>query len=299
MDMMRFNDLHLRLYNEARQGKEEALLSEFYALWCEAEKGGDDRGTLLAEADNCLQQIADSDLFTLAVCEWLGKRAHRSISKALMHQVSVRHLQCLHLLKFDLTDAPESSAVAVASRMCVLTAPVSVVLGWVLSLYDARPFSGKVTRMTTRLIDFLVAEYPVTCKRLLEAEHSPFAHSEVAQAALERLVTEAAELDALPGLVELRMSSDMRHSLRYLRRDENRSMMEQVRENSLFDLITTTQHFKYSNSVAMEYVTDREPNDAIIPMFTEEMSIELPQTWITDPIRYAQIMMNLWRASDE
>lgn len=55
-------------------------------------------------------------------------------------------------------------------------------------------------------------------------------------------------------------------------------------------------HFR---SVAMEYVTHSEPNDAIIPMFTEEMSIELPQTWIADPIRYAQIMMNLWRASDE
>ncbi|MGY2337650.1 hypothetical protein ACW9HW_00165 [Pseudomonas sp. SDO5532_S415] len=295
MDMMRFNDLYLRLYNEARQGKEEALLSEFYALWCEAEEVGVDRGRLLAEANNCLLQIADSDLFTLAACEWIGKQAHHSISKALMHHLSVRHLQCLQLLKFDLTDAPESSAIAVASRMCVLTAPVSVVLGWVLSLHEARPF----TRMTTRVIDFLIAEYPVTCKRLLEAEHSPFAHSEVAQATLERLVTQAAELDALPGLVELRMSSDMRRSLRYLRRDENRSMMEQVRENSLFDLITTAQHFKYSNSVAMEYVTDREPNDAIIPMFTEEMSIELPQTWITDPIRYAQIMKNLWRASDK
>ncbi|WP_027921756.1 hypothetical protein [Pseudomonas sp. URMO17WK12:I12] len=299
MDMMRFNDLYLRLYNESRQGNGEALLNEFYALWCEAEKGGVDRATLITEADNCLLQIADSDLFTLAACEWIGKKAHRSISKALMHQVGVRHLQCLQLLKFDLTDALESSAIAVAPRMCVLTAPVSVVLGWVLSLHEARPFSAKVIRMATRVIDFLVAEYPVTCKRLLEAEHSPFAHSEVAQDALKRLVTEAADLDALPGLIELRMSSDMRRSLRYLRRDENRSMMEQVRENSLFDLITTAQHFKYSNSVAMEYVTDREPNDAIIPMFTEEMSIELPQTWITDPIGYAQIIKNLWRTSDE
>ncbi|AHZ68655.1 hypothetical protein OU5_1576 [Pseudomonas mandelii JR-1] len=230
---------------------------------------------------------------------WLGKQAHRSISNALMHHVSVRHLQCHQLLKFDLTDAPESSAIAVAPRMCVLTAPVSVILGWVLSLDEARPFSPQVRCMTTQVIDFLVAEYPHTCKRLLEVEHSPFAHSEVAQAALGRLVTETAELDALPDLVELRMSPDMRRSLGYLRRDENRSVMEQVHEHSLFGLITTAQHFKYSNSVAMEYVTHSEPNDAIIPMFTEEMSIELPQTWITDPIRYAQIMMNLWRASDE
>ncbi len=34
-------------------------------------------------------------------------------------------------------------------------------------------------------------------------------------------------------------------------------------------------------------------------MFTQEMSMELPQTWIAEPLVYDQKIMSLWKGADE
>lgn len=299
MDMMRFNDFYLRFYNANLEDEGEALLKEFYVLWCEAEDGGVEMDMLVEEAENCLHHIATTDLFTIAACEWIGTQAHYSISKALAHQISVRYLQHPTLVRFALATAQESSATAVASRLCALEVPTQVALGWALSLDEDLPASPRVSNTVANVADFLATEHPATCKRLLEADRSPFTHSTSARAILHRLLNESRELEALPHLVELQMSSEMRRSFRYLRRNENRAITEHARGQSLFEMLITAKHFKYSNQVAFEYQNGGETVDAMVPMITQQMSIELPQTWIVDPMLYGRMKIEMWRATGE
>lgn len=299
MDMMRFHSLSHRLYSTDLQSNGEALLKEFYDLWCEAQQSGIDQQRIADEADDCLHRIATTELFTLAACEWIGKEGHYSISKALIHPVGVRYLQHPQLVRFDLSNASASFTTSVARRLCALDAPVPVALGWVLSMNEDYPASPQISKTTTLVTGFLTAEYPATCRRLLEAEGSAFGDSPIARETFEKLVIDINALEALPHLTELQMPSDMRRSFRYRRRDDNRAVTEQVRSRSIFEPLMTPQHFKYSTKVAFEYQNGQETIDAMIPMFTHEVSAELPQTWVAGPLLYNQKVMNLWNEADE
>lgn len=298
MDMMRFHDLYLRLYTEDLRSNGAGLLDEFHALWSEAEKSGADLDTLHDEADDCLHHIAQTTLFSLAACKWIGDLEHIGISKALLHHVSVRYLQHPELLKFRLPEGMGLSAISAARRMCVMSVPVPVSLGWILSLNDDLPTTPQLARATAKIVGLLTAEYPGTCLRLLKSENSPFSHSQIAQDALKRLVAAGSALDDLPHLIELEMAPDMERSFRYLRRNESRSVTDHAHEHSLFGTVTA-RHFKYASSIAMEYVSNDEATDMTTSMFTHEMSVELPQTWIADPLRYALMMNSLWNGLDE
>ena len=299
MDMNRFNDLYLRLYRANLQQDGHALLDEFYGLWREAETSGVEADTLEKEANDCLNLTARGDLFVLAACGWIGDKGHYRLSCALVHEISVNYLQHPKLVRFALAGATEASASAVARRLCALNAPVPVALGWVLSLNEDLPPSPLIAATTSVVIDFLATELPATCKRLLEAESSPLAQSTNAKLLGERLSTETSALDALPYLTELQMSSEMRRSFSYLRRNENRAVTERARCESLFEMFVTAQHFKYSHQVSVEHQNDQETIETMIPMFTQEMSMELPQTWIADPLVYEQKIMSLWKGADE
>lgn len=295
-DMTRFNDFYLRLYTGDAKQDGPSLLEEFYALWREAENSGMDAHALHEEAKGALQRIVAMDLFLLAACEWIGRKGHFRLGKALGHEVSVRYLQHPRLLKFALSETAEECVTTVARRLCALDVPVAVSLGWALSMSEALPPSPLIASTTAKVTNFLTTEHPATCKRLLEAEDSPFADSQVAQQLAERLATELAELEALPQLVELQMSSEMRRSFRYLRRSESRAVTERAPgESFLADMFMISEHFKYSNQVAVEYQSDEEAVETMIPMFTHEMSVELPQTWIADPLLYGHMVANLWK----
>lgn len=299
MDMIRFNDFYLRLYRADLQKEGQALVDEFYALWREAETSGVEAGTLVEEAKDCLHQFVASDLFVLAACEWIGHKGHHRLSRALVHEVSVQYLQHPKLVRFALTGTTEAFSCSVARRLCALNVPVSVALGWLLSLNEDLPPSSLISTTTSLVIDFLAAEYPASCKHLLEEESSPLAQSSHAKSLGERLSTETTALEALPHLTELQMSSEMRRSLSYLRRSESRAVTERAHGESLLDMFFTAQHFKYSNQVSVEYQNNQETTETMIPMFTHEMSVELPQTWIADPLVYDQKIMNLWKGADE
>ncbi|NAS61426.1 hypothetical protein CVE36_04775, partial [Pseudomonas syringae pv. actinidiae] len=231
--------------------------------------------------------------------EWIGDKGHLRLSKALVHEVSVQYLQHPKLVRFVLSGATESSTCAVALRLCALNVPLPVSLGWVLSLNEDLPSSPLISATTSVVTNFLATEYPATCKRLLEAEPSPLTQSTPAMHLGERLFAESSALDALPNLTELQMASEMRRSFSYFRRNENRAVMEKVHGESLFEMSMTAQHFKYSNQVSVEYQNDHETVEAMIPMFTQEMSMELPQTRIADPLLYHQKIMSLWKEAEQ
>lgn len=295
MDMMRFNDFYLRLYRADPDPDGQALLDEFYALWREAEKSGVDAETLREEAKVCLRKIATPDFFLRAACEWIGNKGHYRLSKALTHELSVRYLQHPELLGFALSGTTEKCATTVARRLCALDAPVVVTLGWVLSMNEDLTPSPLISSTTATVVGFLAVEHPATCKRLLEAASSPLADSPLALHLAETLTSELRELEALPHLAELQMSSEMRRSFRYLRRNESRAVTEQARSDSfLADMFMLSEHFKYSNQVAVEYQNDQETVETMIPMITHEMSVELPQTWTADPLFYSHLVHQLW-----
>lgn len=295
MDMMRFNDLYLRLYGANQEQDGQALLEEFYGLWREAEMAEVDVETLREQAKGCLRRIATTDLFLLAACYWIGTKGHYRLSKALAHEISVHYLQYPKLVRFALTGVTEQCATTVARRLCALDVPVAVSLGWVLSLNEDLPPSPLISSNTATVIEFLAVEHPATCKRLLEEESSPLTDSPLAQHLTERLASELRELEALPHLAELEMSSEMRRSLRYLRRNESRAVTEQARGDFfLADMFMASEHFKYANKVAVEYQNDQDTVEAMIPMFSHEMSVELPQTWTADPLLYGYMVQRLW-----
>ena len=295
MDMMRFNDFYLRLYRADPDQDGQALLDEFYALWREAEKSGVDAETLREEAKFCLRKIATPDLLLRAAREWIGNKGHYRLSKALTHELSVRYLQHPELLRFALSGTTEKCATTVARRLCALDAPVVVTLGWVLSMNEDLAPSPLISSTTATVVGFLAVEHPATCKRLLEAESSPLADSPLALHLAETLTSELRELEALPHLAELQMSSEMRRSFRYLRRNESRAVTEQARGDSfLADMFMLSEHFKYSHQVAVEYQNNQETVETMIPMITHEMSVELPQTWTADPLFYSHLVHQLW-----
>ncbi|GFZ62973.1 hypothetical protein PSE10A_54840 [Pseudomonas amygdali pv. eriobotryae] len=296
MDMMRFNDFYLRLHKGDAKHDGLAILEDFYTLWREAENSGVDADSLQEEAKGVLQRIVAKDLFLLAACEWIGEKGHFKLGKALAHEISVRYLQHTELLKFSLSEATEECATTVARRLCALDVPVAVSLGWALSMSEDLPPSQLITSTIAKVTNFLAKEHPATCKRLLESESSPFADSQVAQQLAKRLATELDALEALPQLVELRMSSEMRRSLRYLRRSESRAVTQRAQgESFLADMFMVSEHFKYSNQVAVEHQNDQQTVETMIPMFTHEMSVELPQTWIADPFFYGHMVADLWK----
>ncbi len=295
MDMMRFNDFYLRLYRADPDQDGQALLEEFCALWREAEKSGVDAETLREEAKGCLRKIATPELFVWAACEWIGNKGHYRLSKALIHELSVHYLQHPELLRFALSGITDKCATTVARRLCALDAPVVATLGWVLSMNEDLAPSPLISSTTATALGFLAVEHPATCKHLLEAQSSPLASSPLVMHLAERITSELRELEALPRLAELQMSSEMHRSFRYLRRNESRAVTEQARGDSfLADMFMLSEHFKYANQVAVECRNDQEIVETMIPMVTHEMSVELPQTWTADPLFYSQLVHRLW-----
>ncbi|WP_460066823.1 hypothetical protein [Pseudomonas sp. H1_G08] len=295
MDMMRFNDFYLRLYRADPEQDGQALLDEFYALWREAEQSGVDAETLLEEAKGCIRKIATPEWFARAACDWIGSKGHYRLSKALTHEVAVQYFQHPKLLRFTLSGYSEKCAAMVARRLCALDAPVVVTLGWVLSINEDLAHSPLISSTTATVLGFLAVEHPATCKRLLEVESSPLVDSPLALHLAERLTSELRELEALPHLAELQMPSEMRRSFRYMRRNESRAVTEQARDDSfLADMFMLSEHFKYSHQVAVEYQNDQGTVETMIPMFTHEMSVELPQTWTADPLFYSHLVHQLW-----
>lgn len=158
MDLMRFNDLYRRLRTRGPESDGVPLLDEFHVIWSEAESRGIDLDTLEEATDNCLRHIATTTLFPLAACKWIGQLGHEALNEALLHHVSVRFLQHRQLLRFELPEGLEGAAVTAAKRMCAMSVPVAVSLGWILSLNESRPCNPELKSSIAKVVGLLAAE---------------------------------------------------------------------------------------------------------------------------------------------
>jgi len=238
----------------------------------------------LAEADDCLHEIAESAiLFAAAVSSWLTEDDDVELAKALVSKASVSHLQQSAAEVYDLSDIEEDRAILAACRLCTHYVAPAVTLGWTLSLTVSRPMSEKTSRAVDHLLRHHADEFPETTRRLLSSKDSQFKNVEEANKILAALEEQEVWLESLPRLREFAMTPEMRLTLSSLKRTENRAITRHARESSIFSQICTEQHFKYANKTAVEFVVGDEVHETTLEMSPYSVSIELPLSERTDP----------------
>lgn len=287
MDREKFYELYRRLA-EARADATAAgpALAALLADYREASTTAEQRGDWLAEADDCLHVVAEhSQLFVAALTTWLVDGASAALAKAVVRKANVRHLQQPRAEFYKLDGVAEADAVLCAYRLCALNATPAVSLGWTLSLAIAFPNLSATERAVVELLRFHMEEFPVTTLRLLSAEGSPFDALELAGSALAALKEDEKWLDEQPSLREFAMTPEMRLTFSSLKRRENRAIQRSSREKSVFAQMFATQHFKYANKTAVEFRVGSDVRETTLEMSRYGLSVELPLSEGTDPIR--------------
>lgn len=253
---------------------------------------------LLADADNCLHEVAESSiLFAAAVSRWLTVEDDVELAKALVQKASVRHLQQPAAEYYDLSDIEETRAILTACRLCTLGAAPAVSLGWTLSLTISHPSSDETRQAVEHLLQYHVDEFPWTTRQLLSSGDSPFKSLEIANEALLALEEQEAWLEGLPRLREFAMTPEMRLILSSLKRSEHRAIHRRSKETSVFAQLFTTQHFKYANKTAVEFVVGDKVQETTLEMSPYSLSVELPLSERTDPGAGVARRRGLWRGA--
>lgn len=248
-----------------------------------------------ADADDCLHALAGSSvLLAVALAKWLvGDDIE--LAKALLHKANVQHLQQSAAELYDLSAIEEATAILVGCRLCALNATPAISLGWTLSLSLSYPDSPNVADAVDYLLKYHVDEFPWTTRRLLASQASPFGSLEVAKAALVALNGLDGWIDGLPKLREFAMTPEMRLTLSSLKRNENRDIERHAGRESIFSQIFTTQHFKYANKTAVEFVVGDQIKETALEMAPYSVSVELPHSERTDPVAGAHRRRGLWQ----
>lgn len=289
------------LYRQLSASKADTTAADhaFDTFLADFQKASSNAETLsewMAGADDCLHVVAEnSRLFVTAISRWLVDKGSAALAKAVVHKASVRHLQQPGAEFYNLEGVGEAEAVLCAYRLCALNATPAVSLGWTLSLGVAFHDLPATEKAVIELLRFHMDEFPKTTLRLLSAEGSPFAALELVGAALAALKAEDKWLDEQSRLREFAMTPEMRLMLSSLKRGENRAIQRSSRENSVFAQICTTQHFKYANKTALEFLVGSGVQETILEMSSYGLSVELPLSEGTDPVSGASRRLALSR----
>ncbi|MBU1395224.1 MAG: hypothetical protein KKE84_03665 [Gammaproteobacteria bacterium] len=299
------SEIFYELYRKLAGARSEptkclAVVDELAKVCRDSGKAASSTDELLADADNCLHEVAESSiLFAAAVSRWLTVDEDVELAKALVHKASVRHLQQPAAESYGLSNIEETRAILTACRLCTLSAAPAVSLGWTLSLTISHPTSDKTRQAVEHLLQYHVDEFPWTTRQLLSSEDSPFKSLEKAHEALAALEEQEAWLEGLPKLREFAMTPEMRLTLSGLKRSEHRAIHRRSRETSVLAQIFTTQHFKYANKTAVEFVVGDKVQETTLEMSPYSLSVELPLSERTDPGSGAARRRGLWRGAPQ
>ncbi len=276
------------------------VLDELAKVCRDRKKAASSSDEWLAEADNCLHEVAESSiLFAMAVSRWLTVDEDVELAKALVDKASVRHLNQPAAEAFDLSNIDDAQAILAACRLCMHYVAPAVSLGWTLSLAVSHPTSDKTRQAVEQLLQYHVDEFPWTTRRLLSSEDSPFKSMEKANEALAALEEQEAWLEGLPRLREFAMTPEMGLTLSSLKRSENRAIHQRSRETSVFAQLFTTQHFKYANKTAVEFVVGNKVQETMLEMSPYSLSVEMPLSERTDPVSGAARRRGLCRGAPQ
>ena len=250
----------------------------------------------LAEAGNCLHEIAQSSLlFARAASRWLTNKEDIQLAKVLVHKASVRHLEQVAAEAYDLSIVEEKSAILTGCRLCTLSAAPALTLGWALSLAVSYPTSALAKEAVEYLLRYHAEEFPQSTRRLLSSEESQFKSLASAIAVLAALEEQEAWHENQPRLREFSMTPEMRLSLSSLQRRDNRDIQRHSREKSVFSKIFKAEHFKYANRTAVEFLVGDKVQETTLEMSAYSLSIELPFSELTDPQSGRIRRRRLWK----
>lgn len=272
------------------------VLDEFAQVCRDREKAVPSLDEWLAEADNCLHEVAySSTLFAMAVSSWLAVDEEVVLAKALIHKASARHLQQQAAEAYDLSNIDEMRAILAGCRLCTLGATPAISLGWALSLTVSHTKSDKMSHAVECLLQYHIDELPRTTLRLLSSDDSPFKSDEKASEAIVALEEQETWLEGLPRLREFAMTPEMRLTLVSLNRNESRAIHRHSKEKSLLSRLFTSYHFKYADKTAVEFVVGDKVQETTLEMSPYSCFVEVPLSELTDPKSGAARRSRLWR----
>ncbi|MEI7142827.1 hypothetical protein WCT98_07485 [Pectobacterium brasiliense] len=271
------------------------VIGELTLLCRETMKASSPKECLRA-AENCFNEIGNSaSLFVVALSCWLTDDENLDLAKALVHEVSVCHLQSVSPQAYDLSSTEESLAILAACRLCALHASPSVSLGWALSLATTYSSSTTALYAAEALLRYHMEEYPSTTRRLLASSDSLFISLKLAKNALAQLEQQQNHLNALPVLREFAMPPEMRLMYASMKRSENRDIQRNSEEKSILSQFFTKQYFKYANKTAVEFPVGDDVQETTLEMESFQIEVELPITWYTDPVSGDMTINRLWK----
>jgi hypothetical protein len=274
--------LYDKLSHSTRDAAQDAATLDALAQWVKAQSDADDA---VEAAHNCLFEIAKSPaLFVAAAARWVASDEHAVLGRALVHEVSVRHLATSKIIPYDMTGVPESDAIQAAFRLCASGNATAVSLGWVLSLARDFPESPHAQMAVSTLLSYLAEQLPGATHRLLRSDASTLKDLPAAQQTLARLDGMNAIIAQLPVLRELAMTPAMRLAHASFKRSENRDIQRSARESSLLRYLATEFHFKYANRTTIEMGLGDLMRETPMMMDAHHLSMELPLSEVTDPL---------------
>lgn len=275
-------DLYIKLSHSIRDAAQDASHLETLAQWVKARQNAEDA---VSAARDCLFEIAKSpELFVAAASRWVTSSEHALLGLALVHEVSVRHLNESVILAYDLSGIAEADAILTAFRLCAHAAAPAVCLGWVLSVVRDFPQSQDAARTASSLLSYLAEQLPVSTHQLLRADTSAFRDLPVEKQTLAHLNAFEAILSQLPVLREFAMTPEMRLAHASSKRSEHRDIHHAARKGSILDHIATKLRFKYATRTTIEMALGDEIRETSMTMDTHHLSMELPLSEGTDPL---------------
>lgn len=292
-------EIYLQLVGDERApDRDDQLLARLAQLARQAAPDDEFARFGTVDVNNCLHAIAQSPvLFPIALARWLAGESDIRLGKALLHQASVAHLDQRFPQSYDLTRVPEADAITTARRLCALAAAPAISLGWTLSMARDFPSRDAVRTQAMELLDYHVDQLLVSTAELLASPESSFQNLDASIETLRRVREVQQILEGLPRLRELDMTADMRLLHSSLKRSERREIHRRADEASVFHGLLHQVKLKYASRPVIEVQNESGKQETAIPMFSHEITVELPLSELTDPVLGRMHRNRLWRSA--
>lgn len=292
-------DIYLQLAGDERApDRDDQLLARLAELARQTAPDDESDRFDNVDIDNCLHAITQSPaLFPIALARWLAGDSDIRLGKALLHQASVAHLDQRFPQSYDLTGVLEADAITTARRLCALAAAPAISLGWTLSMARDFPSSDSVRTQTKELLDYHVDQLLVSTVEFLASPESSFQNLDASIETLRQAREAQQILEGLPRLRELDMTADMRLLHSSLKRSEHREIHRRADEVSVFRGLLHQVKLKYASRPVIEVRNESGTQEMSIPMFSHELTVELPLSELTDPVIGRVRRNRLWRST--
>lgn len=235
-----------------------------------------------------------------ALLTWLNNAAGEQAAEALMHLLSVEHLQARSIPALAFPGTTPSEALVVARKMSARCVTPSYALGWIMAILRIWPANAEAEEGANELMDYLSEEFPFTVQQLLSTAPVD-SLGQVAREMVARyqqmLDSEREWLEGLPFLEEFAMSRDERDVVRSLRRAFQRDVMRGAESGSVLMQFVTRKRFKYAQIVSFGGPSPNRPSESMLRMESVSVSTELPHSEWRDPMHGLMTRHVLWKRS--